>query len=348
MLLFLFIGVAAFPELSLKTEANLQSLNCQKYICGGTKPMNPNTCIYYGGEAYYLQECTNSPNLYCPAVFNLLNQTCTVPPSPTSQTAYPGEYCEDDSWCLYGTCKGGLCYGQEYGSNCQSHGECNKGLRCSNGKCVNQIAVNQTGCVNDYDCVNNAGCDINTCREYYSVANGDWVDMCENSQSQICGSGFCVYGLCQPAIKNSQKLPQTCYSNSDCVSHELASQGITLYTTCQCGYGRNALSYCTLFPGDDPFQDLMKIYKKWISSKDALNCNTARRWSTGCVKTMLGDNAAEEFDYYSYKVTYFPQVQKVDECALDIIFPAYSAEVSDRNSSGLWICIGMALYGALI
>lgn len=173
MLLFLLIGVSAFPTIKVTTEPVLGSLACLKYVCNEKLAINPSTCIYYGGESYYMQSCTNSPNFYCPPVFNLLNQTCTTPPDPTYQSAFPGEFCSSDSWCKFGTCQDYSCVAQEFGAGCSSNGECNPGLRCSNQKCVKQLQIGEQGCINDYDCVNNAGCDINVCMGYYSVQNGN-------------------------------------------------------------------------------------------------------------------------------------------------------------------------------
>lgn len=78
-----------------------------------------------------------------------------------------------------------------------THDECNPGLRCYNGRCYNQIETGNSGCSDDFDCKNDAGCDVGVCKKLFSVKNRDWVSACLGSQTNyMCSSGFCYEGVC--------------------------------------------------------------------------------------------------------------------------------------------------------
>lgn len=76
-----------------------------------------------------------------------------------------------------------------------------------------------------------------------------------------------------------------------------------------------------------------------------MKCNTMRRWSTNCVEAQWGKKAAEEYDYFTFRSNYYSQIQQIDDCAMQIIYPSYSLEVSEFEDKSMWLCIGLSILG---
>lgn len=323
-------------------------LDCAKYVCDKSVSLSTNVCIGENSNIYYLSQCTDLKNSYCPVVFNLQNVTCTVPPSPY-HTAYPGERCSHDQDCLYGICNGNFCYGQEYGGDCNTHGECNPGLRCDPGllKCNILMDSLTSGCVDDYDCLTDMGCDAGYCVPYYSIPIGGWVNNCTDSLSNFCESGQCLYGLCISPVKNSEKIPAYCGQNSDCVSDNLEYDGIKIYGTCSCGYGTQGFSYCSLFVGDKPYQELIDVRQTWISTNSSAYCNTLRRWNKQCILAHGSAALAVKFDYLSLQASFYPEIQHADTCVLEIVYSEYYQDYLEIYSSGYLLALGLGIISIL-
>ena len=163
---------------------SLEAISCYKYAC---KPDNitfsDDTCSYYNSDdsTYYVSPCTNS-TMTCD--LGSYNSTCTMPtPDPTpSYNSYPGEPCLNQGDCVYGTCDGSRCVGSKKGGPCVNNYECDPGFKCNGSNCDEQIAVGDTGCTVDEDCVSYAACNIvdtvGTCVEYFSVKVGQEVADC--------------------------------------------------------------------------------------------------------------------------------------------------------------------------
>lgn len=315
---------------------------CSQYQCASSGVLTSGTCIGISSNVYYLSTCSDYSLTYCPVEFTIYNISCTVPPAATG-TSYPGEACSGNSDCVYNRCFQGYCAGQNYGGTCRDNSECNPGYRCDPGlkRCTTLFNSNVSGCVNDYDCQTNMGCDYNQCRPYFSVDNGDWVNNCTNSVSNICKSGQCLYGRCIAALKSSSATPMLCGGPYDCYTSDLASEGITLYTNCTCGYGSQGNSYCYLFPGDKEYSNMLSYMKEWLSMNVSQNCNTLRRWNRECVLSYASTSFALNYDYAVFTGANYPLIQDMQDCAVNLIFNSYYQDISYINSESLWIMLGV-------
>ena len=318
-------------------------LDCSIYKCA--KPdASSNVCIGEDSNIYYLSPCIDILNSYCPPEFDLINVTCTTPPSK-SYTAYPGEKCSQNTDCLYGFCNQGFCYGQDFGGDCSSHGECNPGYRCDPGlmKCIFLIDSTSNGCITDYDCAVDMGCDEGYCIKYYSVASKNWINNCTNSISNICESGQCLYGLCIDPLTSYQKTPIQCGSEYDCMSLNLIDNGIKVYSNCTCGFGNKGYSYCYLFPGDKEYQIMLKLRKQLIKSNIAENCNTIRRWTKECILSQGSPSFAIEFEYATYNALYYPMLHDAEDCVLQVAFSDYYQDLEKLKNYGLSMLGGLTI-----
>ena len=322
--------------------ASLASANtCYMYECNQNKiSMSSSTCIYFQGNTYFLQACTDTTAPYCQPTFGIQNVTCSESPSSNKPTAYPGEFCSSDESCVYGFCYNFKCSAQSYGGNCATHLECNPGLMCHQGRCSNQLKVGQN-CTEDFQCQNNAGCD-GTCKKYLSVTNQNWVHSCaKDGKSMICQSGFCLNGYCLPAPKSLGGFRKVCDTNAVCKSTDFGNDGITLYSECVCGMNSQGLSFCDLFPGDSPYQDMVAYVAKWTATNEVLMCNTARRWDRGCMDTVWNKNDADMFGYYQTVSNNYPQLAMIEKCVGDIVYPGVLEIEDSLDSFGVAISIAV-------
>lgn len=276
-------------------------VNCQKYMC---KPPNmafsSNTCVYQSlmDNTNYLQPCpSDNLNNFCdPAYPPQGNVTCT-PPIPQITQSYPGEICESSEQCLHGSCINQKCSAQNLGQNCQDHDECNPGLRCFNEQCVPQISANSTVlCLNDYDCVSNAGCNRTGsapgfCVPYFTVPVGGIVGDCDLQDKY---SFLCIGGSCAPTGKDREGMciiPYTtvtttkgakiCKSNLDCYGKS-PSTNTTYNSTCECGLNGQGNSYCFPNDGDGASSRLRDTYFQFALTGALEQCNTLRRFEPAC------------------------------------------------------------------
>ena len=174
---------------------------CEKFACQTEdQELEADTCQFYDSGTYYMKQCTNSTLPYCPTELDQGSKTCTTPPEPNSQAkGYPGEPCDTDDDCVYQSCFQEKCQGKGYDAQCNSHLECEPGLRCDSdsSSCKLQISKGFTGCTEDADCVNDAGCNavdgVGKCVSYFSISNGEQVSNCDENYniSNICQSGWC-------------------------------------------------------------------------------------------------------------------------------------------------------------
>ena len=331
MVLWALLATCVSARVSHEPVMALEATLCEKYVCNDdTFQILDTQCIYYDAVniTYVIQGCSNDTiNSYCPPSYES-NSTCTVPPEPNVALSWPGEYCLKQNWCKYGYCVNNTCVGQVMGAQCEGHGECNPGLRCLNNVCQTQLQIGDSGCETDQDCVNNAGCDADTCRGYFTIPSMQYVGMCENSTSLLCETGFCYFGTCLDPPLSQMELPVACVSQFDCLSNtHFAAEGIKFYTDCVCGYNSVGQQYCEPFIGDDPMQPYLDFLRDWLNNtNDIMQCNTARRLSSECVATVQGNSKAQSFMYYQILADQYPMVVATPACALDVFFPQYATE----------------------
>lgn len=288
------------------------SSDCKKYSCAtsSTKKKYANSCVYSpsGSASVYLWTCPiDSTANYC----NLTSGTCQVPQT-SAHISYVGESCKTSSDCILSTCIKSICRGLGRDKSCTSHEQCDMGFRCNirTLTCQPQIPVNETGCRSYLDCVNWATCNSTystlngTCYEYHSLPVGSVVTDCVNSFSYLCKSGYCTsqfaigrLGVCVAAPVSYNIMPKICSSNLDCIAR-IGTKNIT--STCSCGFNSLGSSYCSPMIGDLP--GVTMIYSWKSALKLAGNCNTARRGSDGCLRSIqkLGNVTRGTLGFYNY------------------------------------------------
>lgn len=304
------------------------AMTCQKYGC-------PSVGVTFAS----LSACTNQTKSFISLRSCSTGQTCNLSTGNCTTTAtsvsanYPGEVCTISTDCVSANCTNQICIGKALNAVCTDDGNCNPGLRCLNSKCQSQLNIGQTGCYNDYDCVNSAGCNVTTdgslgtCLEYLSVSTGLTVTDCSGGVSRLCKSSECYktasfgsYGVCKLATQSIASLPTNCSSNTDC----LGTDGKYTYTgTCTCGYNSNGTAYCNPFNGDLPGQ---AYYQSW---KNAINasavCNTVRRFSTSCLARTGFLNKVTQM---TWGFLMYPLIQNNDLCVQEVITSEYYEPIS--------------------
>jgi hypothetical protein len=163
-------------------------------------------------------------------------------------------------------------------------------------------------CQNEYECLNNMGCDKTygtddgICTKYYSVKSGSKVKACISglmeSSNKLCTSGVCVPddpsrnlgGTCVDNAVSKAK-NAVCTQNEDCTGTRGTD---TLTGICSCGYS-SGKAYCELFSGDTEPLAALSILRTHIQSHAIHLCHTSNRVSDGCMAKSLSP-----VDQYTY------------------------------------------------
>lgn len=291
----------------------------------------PSTCVYYDAAAttHYAEKCSSSLAPYCNITVGA-NSTCTLAPQILR---FPGEKCALTSDCTLGsTCTNSRCEAKILLSPCTTDLDCNVGLYCnSNFLCVKLIEAMDNGCFNDYQCVNTAGCNVTavgvnggTCIGYFNVSDYEYIATCNNNQSQLCSTGYCVNyegsNRCFGNAQNNKVYPYNC--EDDCRSFSDPNLGDTyLPGLCNCGYNPERVTVCSLFYQDEEAQRFFSLWNDWATGTDIKKCHTLGRNSFECMKEHWG--SYEEYTYKYYKVQNYPYHYFADDCVLEVFLPEY-------------------------
>lgn len=298
-------------------------LGCPAYHCGDSTA----ECAIgdVNSTSYTVSPCSNFTE-DCPVPKPYESSAC-VPISaevPCSMCKFPNESCKSDSECYTGQCTDSVCQGKSLGDECVTSGDCNPGLSCFNYACGPVIEVNQTGCSQEFDCVNSATCDLRsrTCVPYYSAPPRKFVGDCDcdSNISKTCASSFCVClqgpnissGVCLTSPVSPQ-LPRACSVNSDCGG--VASDGRIYNSDCTCGFNGQGQRYCELFPADKPFLSYLDLLREFYASP-MLNstCNVNARLSQDCLEKVKGADWVNQFNRANLLVKQYPLIQSNPDC----------------------------------
>ena len=357
LLLFGLVTVLGFSTEKPSLDAKV---NCDKYKCG--KLSNENYCIEYFNNMYNLKPCTNGK--YCPPIDNQSHSVCLSMGESTENTAWPGEPCTSNSTCAYGYCNNGICKGKSSYESCKSTEECDVGLRCSlnQERCIGLLDLGESSktgeyCMQDYDCVNYAGCNVtensqqNPCVEYLSVKESNYIN-CNNDNNMLCTSMNCYESanLCTGFLTLGSSYIVSCEKDSDCKSSTYPTP--FFYTTCECGYNPEGTAFCNLFPGDKPYQEYYRYLQKWLQSEEVKKCHSMRRLSMNCMKHYWDEENYLNYAYWYYTAHYFPKLQNNDDCSFEIYNKDYKAiqeRVREEQDWSLYLTVSaMALTNTLI
>lgn len=293
---------------------------CLPYQCAPEDYKMPEGyCANSYNNTFFLKPCQNSENC------DLTTGKCYTPQAIIESFAYPGESCKINSDCLMQNCSQGICQGYEQGHSCIEHENCSPGLRCYQNICIRQIDMTESGCIDDHDCINSAGCNISpgniegTCLGYLTVSIGIDVSDCSGGVSYLCKTGECLkstkfgnYGTCKTSTTSVNSIPVICNDFTICTG----TDGVYSYTGyCECGYNVNGASYCSLFNGDLPGQTYYNTWQKALVASNGV-CNTVRRFSTACLKQTENYN---KVILSTWGFVMYPQMQNNDACVIEMI-----------------------------
>lgn len=304
---------------------------CPAYRCGDDHEYEEHQCSFFANNTYFLRECSSGSS--CNFTKNLGNSTCEQDHKGIIYS-YPGEPCTAKHHpCLYGSCSQGYCLAQQSGEDCTLSEMCMPGLRCYKGKCKALLQVGSTGCKDEFDCVVSAGCNFKTCVQYFSLSSGSSIENCNKYTSFLCSSGACANGVCVDAPKSEYYPPVKCKSSYECVS--IGDNGMIYYGNCTCGYNSEAQSYCTLFPGDDLYQNFVLSTANWLLSEISDRCNTMRRYDKYCIDSFWDEPNTQELEIFAYWQANFTLLQKNPECVKETLTNDYWSIVEDVDLAWL-------------
>lgn len=306
------------------------ALQCNSYRCA-PDGLDDNKCIeYYSATEVYLQNC---PDGYgCPAS-NLPSDVYCQKLGNDTQLAWPGEPCSEEIQCAYGECQNKFCKGTARNEFCKVHDECEPRLRCYMNKCTSLLDHYDKGCVDDYDCINNSGCDGGTCKAYLATKEASKVNVCNDNYSMFCQSTMCYSNYCLGFISNDINIPAVCSSDLDCTSSHYSQDifPIQFHTPCECGLNPSGTAYCALFPGDSYKEKYLKKLSLYFSSGASSYCNTVRRTSNYCIRTHWGEENYLDLMYLKYMSELYPSIIDADNCSRKIYLSSYDEILEEMN-----------------
>jgi hypothetical protein len=248
-------------------EISAPDLACPAYTCAAS---SESACLYFSPSVNtnYLSPCseTSFASSYCPwnntSQNKYLNVTCADP--PLLQGVLPGGRCFYSVSCLSGVCVKTTCIGLSLNQPCNDTIECDVGLRCQQ-TCIPLLSIGEHGCLTDYDCEINAGCNLEgktgICTRLFSLDIGAHVNCTDTTgYSNLCKSATCNQthtGYCTYPPSRTETLPILCHSNSDCSGKNVNNE--TFQSNCSCGFNPTGASYCSPLTGDSPGLELVKM-----------------------------------------------------------------------------------------
>jgi hypothetical protein len=333
------VAVLCMVSLSLALKVNPTDSDeiCYKYKCKSDEiEFEDNQCVKFVNDTFYLDPCGRTSTLwYCDPVSEPVDSFC-YNYNLISEKSIAGEPCKYNDQCLTALCTSGICYGSNEDESCKDSSYCNPGFYCKNNKCAKQIAAGMDEtCTQDYECVNNAGCNGGKCVEYMSLEKGSKVDTCDDYFNIFCEKAACKDNVCISAPISKSK-PKKCSTDSDCKSE---TNGIT--SKCRCGHNSKGYKYCDLLPGDSEYKKYLDYISDWIQSSSIYNCNTLKRLDDSCPFIHWDIRKFREYQYYANRAKDFPLIQGSDECSMEIYNGDYysSRMTYDHDDSALHLSL---------
>eukprot|EP00361_Fabrea_salina_P001189 CAMPEP_0202428950 /NCGR_PEP_ID=MMETSP1345-20130828/2835_1 /ASSEMBLY_ACC=CAM_ASM_000843 /TAXON_ID=342563 /ORGANISM="Fabrea Fabrea salina" /LENGTH=801 /DNA_ID=CAMNT_0049040067 /DNA_START=230 /DNA_END=2632 /DNA_ORIENTATION=+ len=312
------------------SSLTLEKFRCKKYGCG---QVDSGVCIGFNstGNMFEIGQCDQ--NEYCDYEYATDNPYLKVECSsqePKNQ-AYPGEICTSDSECVYGNCVLGKCEGKAKFDKCSKSEECNVGLYCRQGICNSLRRADET-CSNDYDCVPNTFCLLNsgsgTCKPYFSMKLNQEVPCPKSGFSYYCETGTCfnpgnsTTGYCAKA-PTSKSFAKECLISDDCSASN--EDGENFPGECMCGFNSEGQSYCAAHAADEPGVKYLDYAKQFMTGDHIKTCQTTRRYSKNCLVVVAVLSGKEHFTYYNafLNFTSYPLYIGNDDCTKETFTSEY-------------------------
>lgn len=329
-------------------------LTCGNFKCRSSSIVFPDDsyCVHTISNTYYVDPCSSSP-YSCQIAYPYNETKCTYLQTYAAYSRYPGESCYYNSDCYYSTtCVSGVCVGISAGSPCTTTRSCEVGYYCSSqNTCQPQLLAGSSGCLNDYSCVNTAGCQLisntnstlNKCVKYFSLPN---MSPSLNVNGLVCQSGFSNGTYCLEAPV-SKSVPNMCTSSANCTSKTGQYTGY-----CYCGYNGQGNSYCSLFAGDSIALKAIQYTVKWLSSSAVLKAHSYNRLRYAYIRENWDKKDAYSFEYYNTYYTNFPLYYEAEDCALEVFgnnfYKAKAYLNSDDSDSFAYMTLAVSFLAYLV
>ena len=324
-----------FVNLVYPLSNNQQNQTCKKYLC--SDDLFDNQCLNYNSreEIVNVKKCIN-PEEFCPFMIKSNDPiTCKSKQVFKSTHSFPGGKCKEDKDCIYGTCETNLCRGKDLGDACDGHNQCplKSSCRTSNDETKTCVSLSNEGevCTDDYDCLNNLGCNQGICTKYLSLALGASIDTSARNTFPLCESGFAYNGVCESFKTVGGEAIQCNLEENFCKYTNSAGEEVQVKESCLCGKNSQGFRYCTLGNDSSEWVNYLKSLKK-ILSFNFDNCNTLER--TLCPSTIK--NSKQDYDEFVMNSIYALKKHETigaENCVIDIFFPLLSENNRKNQSS---------------
>ena len=348
------LSLLAFTAFGGLLNAQQTFKGCSKYSCG---TLNGNSCASSsaGSNTITVSPCSqsNSSKAYCPAqTFSNVDMSaeCTEAPEPVYHNLNIMDPCGSSNQCKGSlTCDNGACNGFDEGDDCQYDYECNPGTYCKSTtfKCAKQLAIGDSGCEWDTDCVNNAVCKHGSasrldgsdllngkCIAIHSLQDGEDPGMCGTVHFGGFGhiNAGCANFACATVdvIQNrhiclplwTTKTQGACVNHSDCAATSTYKTNTFSYTeedACKCGANTNGTAYCKQHIGDAVSKPLTDLIKKTEASPKLLTqCNTHARFSLNCKRRVLSNDDFNAFVTAKLNEQNYANIYNTEDCLIQV------------------------------
>jgi hypothetical protein len=95
------------------------------------------------------------------------------------------------------------------------------------------------------------------------------------------------------------------------------------YGNCTCGYNSEAEAFCTLFPGDDLYQNYYLSLENWLFSEISGRCNTQRRFNQYCIDSFWDEPNTQELQIFYAWYSNFSLIQHNPTCVKETLTANY-------------------------
>lgn len=235
--------------------------------------------------------------------------------------SYPGSKATNASLC-HGTIRDGYCRGKGLKEKCDTHMDCDVGLRCGMYKECEEASKEGEWCDEKENlCKTYLTCKEGHCVRYGTVSNNESPGI--KQDPDLCKSHHIFKGVCAEAPKLDgkifvDKIEDICdYTNGE-------------KSPAQCGYHRDAKAICK--PGDADLATEWQELLDFLSAKP--ECNTFLGYFSICdyAEKQVGRKYLKAGINY-YLLHQYVSVQENAECMKRYNFPAYFDLVKQYNGA---------------
>jgi hypothetical protein len=242
--------------------------------------------------------------------------------------SYPGGKCTVDTDCIGNNqciVADGICKGNKANDDCSNTNDCLIGLSCqkdaatSKSTCQAQLPEGATGCVDDFDCVNTAGCLNSTCTPYFSQTTGTDVGKEKRNELFFCETGAAdADGKCYTRTNSAAKNTE-CSTAVPCAY----SDGKPQADDCQCSRSKEGKKYCALGNGEKENLDYIKSLKNLLKQTSNV-CHTSERGATCSEVVNNRPDLSTIVNTNFFKYSSFVPLTGTEDCIRSYYYTSYN------------------------